>query len=282
MMKKIFFLMIILACISSVNMLQAQNVMETIYPKEHVINRKPIPYPYVREGDVMWSKTIWRVIDLREKMNLPLYYPLKKMDGRYSLGGLLFEGIRKGDLTAYSTKGEDEFETPITYDQVLEEMDALADTVSVKQADGTFKNQVIEGEIHPDEIKQIMVKEVWFFDRKYSILSVRVLGLCPIREYTKEGGDGNRVVRKATFWIYFPQARDLLCRYEVFNVKNDAERRSFDDIFIKRYFSSYIVKESNVYNNRGIADYANGLEAMLESQRVKEQIFNFEQDLWEY
>ncbi len=263
---------------------KAQNVLDGIYPKEHVINRKPIPYPYVREADVMWSNTVWRIIDLREKINLPLFYPINKMDGRYSLIQLLLHGIQYEGLTAYSTKYEDEFKVDMTYEQVLIEMGVVADTMMVQQADGTYASQVVTGDLRPDEVKQILVKEVWFFDRNYSRLDVRILGLCPIREYSKSTGEGGEeeMTRSQTFWVYFPQARELFARNEVFNPRNDAQRRTFDDIFMKRFFGSYITRESNVYNNRGIEQYAVGMEAMLEAERIKTDIFNFEHDMWEF
>ncbi len=283
-MKKLFFLIIMMVAMVEIPTVKAQNVLDGIYPKEHVINRKPIPYPYVREADVMWSNTVWRIIDLREKMNLPLFYPINKMDGRYSLIQLLLHGIQYEGLTAYSTKYDDEFKVDMTYEQVLVEMGVAADTLMVQQEDGTFVSQVVTGDLKPNEVKQILVKEVWFFDRNYSRLDVRILGLCPIREYSKSTGEGGaeEMARSQVFWIYFPQARDLFARNEVFNPRNDAQRRTFDDIFMKRFFGSYITRESNVYNNRGIEKYAVGMDAMLEAERIKTDIFNFEHDLWEF
>ena len=263
--------------------IKAQNVLDGIYPKEHVLNRKPIPYPNVREADVMWAKKVWRIIDLREKINLPLFYPVTTMDGRYSLIQLLMHGIQYEGLTAYSTKYQDEFKVEMTLDQVMYEMGAVGDTLQVRQEDGTYQEQIVQGELRPEEVKQILVKEVWFFDRNYSRLDVRIIGLCPIREYSKSSGDGDeQIARKQAFWIYFPQVRDLFARNEVFNPRNDAQRRTFDDIFMKRYFGSYITRESNVYNNRTIDQYAVGMEAMIESERIKTEIFDFEHDLWEF
>jgi gliding motility associated protien GldN len=283
-MKKLFFLVIMFGAIVFSPAIEAQNVLDGIYPKEHVLNRKPIPYPHVREADVMWAKKVWRIIDLREKINLPLYYPISTMDGRFSLIQLLMQGIQYEGLTAYSTKYEDEFKVEMSYEQVMQEMGAVGDTMEVRQEDGTYATQVIAGELRPEEVKQILVKEVWFFDRNYSRLDVRIIGLCPIREYAKSSGEGGQeeIVKKAAFWIYFPQARDMFARNEVFNTRNDAQRRTFDDIFMKRYFGSYIIRESNVYNNRRIDQYAVGMEAMLESDKIKEEIFSFEHDLWEF
>ncbi len=283
-MKKLFFLIIMLVAIVGIPTVNAQNVLDGIYPKEHVINRKPIPYPYVREADVMWSNTVWRIIDLREKINLPLFYPINKMDGRYSLIQLLLHGIQYDGLTAYSTDNDDEFKVEMSFEKVMAEMGVSADTLPVQQEDGTFVNQVVTANLKPDEVKQILIKEVWFFDRNYSRLDVRILGLCPIREYAKSTGEGGseEIARKQVFWVYFPEARGLFARNEVFNVRNDAQRRTFDDIFMKRFFGSYITRESNVYNNRGIEQYAVGMEAMLEAERIKTDIFNFEHDLWEF
>ena len=283
-MKKLFFLLIMFVAIVGNSTVEAQNVLDGIYPKEHVINRKPIPYPHVREADVMWAKKVWRIIDLREKINLPLYYPINTMDGRFSLIQLLLHGIQYEGLTAYNTRFNDEFKVSMSPEQVLSALGAGVDTTEVRQDDGTYAPKIITKEYKPEEVKQILVKEVWFFDRNYSRLDVRIIGLCPIREFVPDVGEGEEAeVRKSkAFWIYFPEARNLFASNEVFNPRNDAQRRTFDDIFMKRYFGSYITQESNVYNNRRIDQYAVGMEAMLESERIKMEIFDFEHDLWEF
>jgi len=282
-MKKVFLFILIAASISVANTSNAQNVLDGIYEKAHVTNNRPIPFPFIREADVLWAKKVWRIIDLRERINMPLYYPIQTMDDRYSLIELLIYGIQYEGLTAYSAKNNDEFKVTMNFDQVMQEMGAVADTSDVLNvATGLYEQKIIQGERKSDEIKQIMVKEIWFFDRNYSKLDVRILGLCPIREYTESSGGEDQIKRKQVCWIYFNQARDLFARHEVFNPKNDAQRRTFDDIFVKRYFGSYIVREANVYNNRQIDQYAQGLDAMLESERIKNEISVFEHDLWEF
>ena len=282
-MKKIVIILLMFIGFGSAELVKSQNVMDGLYPKEHVANKKPIPFAYVREADILWAKKIWRVIDLREKINLPLYYPVTPMDDRYSLIDLLLYGIKYEGLTAYSNK-DDEFKIPITPEQVDIEMGAVNDTTMVKNPDtGLWEQKVIGGTIRSDEVKQFLLKEIWFFDRNYSKLDVRIIGICPIREFERSDSNGDgQIVKKQVFWIYFPEARDLFASHEVFNPKNDSKRPTFDDIFIKRYFGSYIVKESNVYNNRRIEDYTAGVNAELESERIKNQIFNFEQDLWQF
>jgi len=270
--------------------------IDGLFERKHVINRKPIPYPSIREADVLWSKKVWRIIDLREKMNLPLYYPTTPMDGRYSLIDLLLKGVvgdnpndgKLGPITAYSPDANDEFKVPMDDEsEILKRLGAGVETRMVTRADGTQSEENIVVGPKTLEVKQIMVKEIWYFDRNYSRLDVRILGLCPIREYVDEnfeGADGveGGVVKTLVFWVYFPEVRDLFAQHEVFNPRNDAQRRSFDDIFIKRYFGSYVSKEANVYDNRGIQQYTVGKEAILESKRIENEIFEWEQDLWEF
>ena len=159
----------------------------------------------------------------------------------------------------------------------------------VENPDGPMIETTIEGSYSTSEVKRYLIKEMWFFDKQRSVLDVRIIGIAPIREFTKESLDdeeedegGGEIKQKKLFWVYFPEARKILANHEVFNPNNDSERQSFDDIFFKRYFSSYIVQESNAYNNRMIKEYTIGLESLLEADRIKENIFNFEQDLWEY
>jgi gliding motility associated protien GldN len=284
-MKRLFFILIVLVSFTGIENLSAQEVNKELYTKDHVPNRKPIPYAHIREADVLWAKKIWRIIDLREKINLPMYYPTTQMDDRYSLIDLLIYGIKFEGLTAYSTKTTDEFQKPLTAEQVEREMGAVADTQYIRNVDtGLLEEKVVGGEVRSTEIKQIMLKEIWFFDRNYSRMDVRIVGMCPIREYVKESADGQdgQVIQQQAFWVYFPEARNLLARHEVFNPRNDAQRRTFDDIFIKRYFGSYIYRESNVYNNRRIENYTAGMEAMMESERIKNSMFNLEHDMWEF
>lgn len=253
--------------------------IDNIVEKEHVSNKKPVPYPSLREADILWSKRVWRIIDLRERMNLPLYYPITPKDDRYSLISILLYGIQHEGLPVYSIN-DDEFKIPISYEMVNERMGATDEVTEIFNPEtNLYEELTYTREIRVEEVKQIMVKEVWFFDRNYSRMDVRIIGLCPIREYVDENGE---VVRRQTFWINYPEARNLLARYEVFNAGNDAQRRSFDDIFIKRYFGSYIVQEANMYDNRSIESYAVGVDARLESERIKNEIFNFEHDLWEF
>ena len=262
----------------------AQDVLNGAYPKTHSDSRQPVPYQFLREADIMWSKTIWRKIDLREKQNLPLFYPTSPMDGRMSLIDLLMWGIKNQGITAYNPSELDEFASQLTMKEIEERFGAKETTSSIENPEtGEIEEKIIPGSYNTFDVKQYLVKELWFFDKQRSVMEVRIIGICPIREFYKdEDIDQEDVKFTKLFWVYFPETRKIFANHEVFNDRSDAERRTFDDIFFKRKFSSFIVQESNTYDNRLIEEYAIGLEGMLEAERIKESILNFEQDLWVY
>ena len=213
-----------------------------------------------------------------------MYFPTVETEGRNSLVNLLLKGIESGLLTAYDARTDDEFKVPLTYEQVKEAFGATTRTRRVRDLEtGEFRDQVITAEIRGEEVKQFMVKEEWYFDKQTSTMNTRIIGICPIQEYYRDE-DVNRqnVQRRQVFWVYYPEARDLLASNAVMNPNNIAQSMSYDDLFIKRKFNSYVVKQSNVYNNREISQYLTGREAIPESERIEQDIFNYEQDLWEY
>lgn len=259
-------------------------VLDGIYEKEHVPSRRYVPYYNLREADVMWKKRVWRIIDLREKINHPLYFPTQRIGDRMSLIDLLIWGINNEGVTPYEAIFDDRFLVPMTRAQIDDAFGAGSKTVMVQDAEtGEMVERTEEIERTTSEVKQYMLKEDWFFDNQRSTMNVRIIGICPIREfYRDEDIEQNDLVRKKVFWIYFPDARRILANHEVFNPFNDAERRTFDDIFFKRMFSSYASQKSNVYNDRDVTQYNIGLEALLEAERIKNELFQMEVDLWEY
>ncbi|MEA3316515.1 MAG: gliding motility protein GldN [Bacteroidota bacterium] len=252
----------------------AQNVRDNIYTKENVPGKRPVPYRALREADIMWSKKIWQEIDCREKMNHTIYFPIEDMDDRKSLISLLVYGINNEGLTAFK---DDEFKDILTRDEVLGKFDALPK----KQVDPMTGDSItIDGEIRNDEVKSYLLKEQWYFDKQHSTMRIRILGICPIRKYMDPETEQFRKTK--TFWIYFDEVRPLLSTQEVFNRNNDAQRISFDDLFFQRRFSSYIVQETNVYDNRPINNYMQGKNTIYEAEKVRQELFEFEHDLWEY
>jgi gliding motility associated protien GldN len=282
-MKKIVLIFaIVLIGASSQNLLKAQ-VIDGAYVKKTTVDRKPAPLSIIRESDVLWSKTVWRILDLREKSNQHLYYPVRDMRGRNNLFNTLIKGIEDKRITAFdASRTDNEFNEPITYNQVKQQFGDSVKVIKVTDINtGNDRDSIVQSELPVSDVKQIEIKEVWYFDKQKSTLQVRILGLCPIRVYKKDPKDST-FVRKRLFWVYYPEVRPLLAKRENMNALNEARSLSFDDIFLARRFDGYIVKEENIYNNRSIQEYAAGEYAFKESERIKNSIFDFEQDLWEY
>jgi gliding motility associated protien GldN len=261
----------------------AQTILDGAYVKEHIRTKKVMPYPTLREADVLWSKEVWRSIDLREKFNFSLYFPTEPINDRKNLFDVIKQAILvDGSMTAYNpgpTRDDDEFNFPYSQAE-LKQIFTQIDTVTAEDPDtGELIEVVQETELASAAITQYRLKEFWFFDKQTSTMQVRIIGIAPMREVYSE--EGLFLGYQPIFWIYYPEARYIFVNYEVFNPKNDAQRMSFDDLFMKRKFNSYIIKEANAYD-RYISEYAQGLDALLEAERIKEEIFNWEHDLWSY
>jgi gliding motility associated protien GldN len=271
--------------------------MNSVYKKEQVLNKNVRQYTHLREADVMWSRKVWREIDLREKINHPFYYPENDGVGyttrdRKSLIDVIYSAINEGSITAYGNAAmDDEFREPMSQDDIKSIGGAVEELIEVIDWDAVAagadpedaKTSILEKkQFDRNSVKKWRLKEEWFFDKQKSVMDVRILGLAPLQE------DRDQVNGRLTgsfsplFWVYFPEAREVLINAEVFNsVKNDAERRTYDDVFWKRMFNSTITMEANVMNRR-INEYMVGLDALLEAERIKADIFNIEHDLWEY
>ena len=255
---------------------------EGIYEKG-IVDKKSVPYPHLREADVMWSKKVLRLVDLREKMNYPLYYPTVDMGERKNLMGVILEAIHSGEVTSIYKFNllDDEMTVPMMSAEVGDKLGARTDTITAYDpVTGVEEQTIVDNPADLGEIKQYFIQEEWFFDKKHSSMRVRIVGICPVRLYKHP--ETGIPARTATCWVYFPQLRNVMSRYEVFNPNNDAHRISFDDLFMQRRFSSFILSQSNVYDNRRISSYETGRMALLEAERVKEWLMTIEHDMWEY
>jgi len=282
-MKRILLIALIALLAAPVSKVAAQSVLDGAYIKEHTRTRKVVPYPYIRQADVLWGKRIWQIIDLRQKMNLPLYYPIDEISDRKNLFDVMKQGLLvDGSLTAYSTGplgNDDEFNIPLLASEIESMMSTIDTTYTTDVDTGEMIEVIQQLDIESQSVKQYKIKEDWYFDRQRSERYVRIIGIAPRIEIT--GDDGEVRGMRDLFWLYFPECRYVFANWDIFNRHNDSERLSYEDFFWKRLFTSYIVKETNVYD-RNIAEYTSGIDHLLEAERIKEEIFEFEHDLWSY
>ena len=250
-------------------------------------NETPLSYGFVDDRDILWSKTIWEIIDLDERINFPLYYPTDTLNlgsDRRSLFDVLKKNIQKGNIKEVYT--DDYFQEKITYQDILAKLVTI-DTTDLgqeqKNAGEEIDAQFIEVKrLTAGDIKQYKIKGTWYVNKRLGELKYRLLGIAPCSPDVNFKDDKGAEDLVELFWVWFPDARESLNNSYVFNVKNSSQPITFDHILNSRRFNSIIYKEENVYQDRKIEEYIyeDALKQLLESERIKSIIRDFEQDLW--
>jgi gliding motility associated protien GldN len=259
-------------------------------------NDKPLAYGYVHDRDVLMGKTTWEIIDLDERINFPMYYPIDTANigkDRRSLFDVILKGIKEGKITEVYT--DSYFNTKKTFKDMTTSFTYIDTTDAGKEEINTYPEDYKSGrkvldpqyinkkELSSIDISDYKIKGFWYFDKRQSELKYRLLGICPVSPEAKEIGAENPDYIEL-FWVYFPAVRDILHDAKAFNDRNSAMPISFDHLLNSRRFNGVIYKEENVYGDREIAEYMrdNSQMQLLESERVKDKIRDFEQDMWNY
>ena len=251
-------------------------------------NDKPLPYGYVHDRDVLMGKTTWEIIDLDERINFPMYYPIDSANigkDRRSLYDVLTKGMKDGKITEVYT--DSYFNTKKTDKDIqgsLKRIDTTDPGREQYNAGIPIDPQyIVTTELGAIDVSDYKIKGYWYFDKRQSELKYRLLGLCPVTPdvYTV-GKDEQDYIE--LFWIYFPAARDVLHEAKAFNDRNSAMPITFDHLLNSRRFNGVIYKEENVYGDRQIDEYMkeNSQMQLLEAERVKDKIRDFESDMWNY
>jgi gliding motility associated protien GldN len=239
----------------------------------------PIPWQPIREADILWKKRVWREIDTREKQNVAFRYAGDENSGGGMFIELLIDGIKRGKIKAYNTF-DDRFTTILTKEEIMESVAGKVDTqVIVDPITNQEIVKYLKRDFRPETITKYRVKEDWIFDRNQGQMVVRIVGLAPVID--RYGDDGTYRGPQALFWLYYPDIRNLLSQYEVFNPANDLARYTWDEFFESRQFSSKITKVSNPFGI-DFKESLNPMESLYESRRTSEEIFNKEHDMWVY
>ncbi|MBS1567395.1 MAG: gliding motility protein GldN [Bacteroidetes bacterium] len=253
-----------------------------------VKERTPLAYEHIREDDAVYRQRLWRELDVHEKMNLPFVYKAEGDNGNQRFIIILLNAIKSGEVTAFDPV-DDRFTTPYTFKQIAGELVGKPQVVQVqdwsKDPDGSkgyTKDSVIMQEFNPNNIEKYWIKEDVVFDKESSRLHTRILGIAPLKTIRNPDGSFRDVT--PVFWVYYPDLRPMLAKYEAYNGKNFGARMSWEEVFESRMFASRIIKSTvENPNDLFIKEYVNDpILRLLEGDNIKEKIFNYEQDLWSY
>ncbi len=243
------------------------------YEKHLSQERRAVPYDYVRQADVFWEKRLWRVIDCRQKMNMPFTYP------KAPFMAVIMDAIRNEGLPVYSALSDD-FSEQIAPSEIFDKLEGT-DTIYTRDPVTLRDTMIITQQIFdPLSVKKYEVQEVWFIDKVASRMLVRIMGIAPVRD-VYDVNTGEYRGQERLFWIYYPEARQILANSNAYNPYNGAIAMSWESLLEMRFFDSYIIKEENVMD-RSIESYATGVDALLESKRIEDELFDREQGMWSY
>jgi gliding motility associated protien GldN len=279
-MKKTLVSMFAIAMLAGSISLMAQTT-EAKPPKNSILSglqevmmeKEPSPLPIIDESNVMWKKTVIREIDFRQKINQVFYYPINPTEDWRNFITVVYDGVMSGDITPYRVENNiDDMVTPMTRDDFEKENTKIGDPPVIWK-DGEEVPNEIELKDRLINVTRMRIKEDWYFDKKLSQFLVRIIAIGPL--VVEEDG------LSQICWIPYEDSRKVFANAMAFNRNNSAQRRTYDEILQKRIFDSYIVKEENVYD-RYINSYAFNIDALYESERIKNEMFDFEQSLWEY
>ena len=300
-MKNVIFIVLILAIIGSNKISAQSNLLNAKVPQEvglyyeqsEANETKPVQYGYVDDRDILWSKTIWEIIDLDERINFPYYYPSVNngylSSDRQSLFRVLMDNIQEGNITEiYET---DYFNEKLTFEDLKVKLEDRKITEEARQK--LNSGIITEDQLTDDDydvyiidsfkVIQYFIKGTWYFNKRLGELRYRLLGIAPgaqdVSTLSESSEDPDIL---PLFWVWFPDARETLNKHRVFNTKNSSKSITFDMMLNSRHFNSSIYKEENVYEDREVKEYIyeDALRQLIESERIKSVIRDFEQDMW--
>ena len=280
-MKKSIVSMLAVVVLTAIGISLKAQTTEVKPPKNSILStqqqtiteKELAPLPEIQEANVMWKKTIIREIDFRQKINQPFYYPLNPLEDWRNFITVVYDAIHSGEMTVYRVENNiDDMVTPLTREDFEKESAKIGDPPVIMK-DGEEVANEISFKDRMNDVMRLRVKEDWYFDKHLSQFLVRIIALGPV--IVEEDGITQ------VCWIPYEASRKVFANAFVYNMKNQAERRTYDEVFIKRVFDSYIIKEENHYD-RYINAYAFNIDALYESERIKSEMAQFEENLWEY
>ena len=261
---------------------------DAIIERNLVKDRNPLAYEHIREDDAVYRQRVWEEIDVHEKMNLPFVYKAVEDNGSQMFIKILLQAIKQGQVTAFNPI-DDRFTTPYTFKEIAGSVVGKPHSIQIPDyaqdpdgSKGLMRDSTIQEEFNPEDIERYQIKEEWVFDKESSRMHVRILGIAPEKAVMNADGTLRGVV--PIFWVYYPDLRPMLAKYEAYNGKNFGARMSWEELFESRMFASRIIKSTvdNPGDNYIAGFIKDDILRLLEGENIKEKIFNYEQDLWSY
>lgn len=252
--------------------------------------RRPLPYPYLRETDIVWRTILWKTIDLHEAYNQFFYFPIENPDpsGKKSLAYILWDAMAEGLIPIYE---DDALTIPIDNEEFVKRY-TKADTILLEIGYDDDDNEEYQTIIRPREfdgaeILQYSIREAWFIGKQDTRMESRRLALAPLKQtYHKFANTEEEIYLGLLplFWVPMqnPSVRRVLARYSAYISENNiVGQPSWDWIFLSQYYNAYVTRESNIYS-RKVRDYATGDDAILESENIEDKLYDIENDIWDY
>lgn len=282
----------IMAQANILNAKEPEDIGKKTEAQKALDNDAPLEYGYVDDRDILWSKTVWEVIDLNERVNFPLYYPTDTIGigaDRRSLYDVLIKNIKNGGLSDIYV--DSYFSEKRKFSELSATLQSVDTTdygyEQINSGEAISPEFIIRRDLSAADIQEYRIKGIWYFDKRQGELKYRLLGIAPVAPDVNFIDDESMDPSDALvelFWVWYPSARQILHDAKVFNQRNSAQPISFDMLLNARRFNGVIYKEDNVYGDRKVKDYIadNALFQLLEAQRIKEGIRDHEQDMWAY
>ncbi|HET8573578.1 MAG TPA: gliding motility protein GldN [Edaphocola sp.] len=239
-----------------------------------------LPIHKIREIDIAWKATVWRVIDIKQKQNMAFRYTGDEYTGGGAFIEILNDAIKRGKIQAYSNV-DDRFTTPMD----MKAFDALVGggkdtTYQVDPITGEETPVVVNKYFNVNSVTQYEVKEEWIFDRNRGRMVVQLVGIAPMKDQVNPL-TGEYIGSSPMYWLYYPDLRKVLVNYEVYNSHNDMRRMSWTDFLDGHYYESYVIKTSMNNPLGSFIPDQNTLRALSQGQQELNNIIHREMDMWE-
>lgn len=263
-----------------------------------------------RNDDIVWSRIVYRIVDMREKQNNQLYYPIMPNSKYKSLLRIILEAHALNGVNGYNKKDADvqpdyysvfpKDSLPSTYaiytwDEDDQKVNPPRSVIQKNIMNNYEFNDNLYGTFAEDQVK-FLLQEVVFFNKHYSRMYTKIIGIAPIYYNTfynvnmtnlgmqskKDEGIWNAFKFSVLCWYLYDELRPFLAKQYVIPKGNETQRLTYDEFFSQKLYYSYLLGDGNMFDKMLLQTYNSPDKIRKEQIRIETELLNFEQDLWEY